>query len=84
MPTASALDQILNIVIPIAAFGFFGFLIYKAFGPQLATFWEWLSGMFQKKEEPASPGSGGNGYSNYYGGSRKRAQTWYPGDVNYQ
>lgn len=40
------IDSLLNIVIPIGAILFFGFAAFKAFGPQIRHFVEWIKEMF--------------------------------------
>lgn len=46
----SGLDSFLNVVIPIGIFIFFGVIIGKAFAPQLKSFWEWFTGLFDPEQ----------------------------------
>ncbi|MCK9370030.1 hypothetical protein M0R04_09015 [Candidatus Dojkabacteria bacterium] len=66
----NTLDQILNIVVPIGAFIFLGFVIYKGFKDPIDDFLGWIKGLFtggggnvQQEQGGYSGGYGSGGYS---------------------
>ena len=81
----STLDSILNVVVPIAALVFLGFVVYKGFKEPIDDFIHWIGGMFGGGGSRAPQQDGYNPAPNY--GGRRRTGNPYgmdTGDVSYR
>lgn len=52
----ASLDSFLNFIIPLGAVLFFGFIMYKAIGPELRRFGRWIKSFFDEGEAPVETG----------------------------
>jgi len=49
------LDSFLEIAVPLAIFGMFGFMIYKQFKTEIDTFIDWVSTKMKKDDQDNQP-----------------------------
>ena len=69
MPVGT-LDSILGIAVPVGAFIFLGFVIYKGFKEPIDDLLHWIKGMFGGGSSPQQ--EGGYGSVQGYGGGRPK------------